>query len=461
MDWKDYEKEVHQYFVEMYPEATITHNSKIRGRYSKKERQIDVLIEDEVADFRIKIVVEARHFSRRIDVTCVESFISKLEDVEATHGLLVTKRGYSEAAINRAYYGPHSLELDVLNFDDLLENQGLLAIPYSGKASIMLPTPFGWVIDNTRQLEYPACLYQRGSDLKKAQENLEWMYLNFWHKDEKVSSISKLVEMQNETMEACYTNLCINERRSPKRKDGRDTYIRVATSDQLFCREITGYIDCDEFIVFFVLFTKEELENRNLRKLACILKCSIPAIIDFDNTKVIEQLENRCDLIRDPMEKAVAYRQLADWYTEMGSQDKAIEYRRLCWETYPETYENIKPLISGELNLSNTVAAIKYSIDFFSLAPKNPRVMQDLLSVYENPAYAEIFHTVISELKVKYHHDNEALGNISVHYGMYLEAIGNNSAAIEQFNLAKLSFMAIDKSHYVIEQIERCLSEIE
>ena len=459
MDWKDYEKEVHQYFVEMYPEATITHNSKIIGRYSKTERQIDVLIEDEVADFPIKIVVEAKYFSRKIDVTCVESFISKLEDVEANQGLLVTQKGYSETAIKRAYYGPHKLELDVFNFDDLLKSQGLLAVPYSSKASIVLPAPFGWVIDNTRQPTYLACLYQRGLDFENAQKNLEWMYLNFWHKDEKVSSISKLVEMQNETMEACYTNLCINEQRSPKRKDGRDTYIRITTADQLPCREITGYIDCDEFIVFFVLFTKEELESRNLKKLACILKYSMP--VDFDNTKVIEQLENRCDSIRDPIEKAGAYRQLADWYTEMGNQNKVMEYRRLCWETYPETYENIKPLISGELSLSNTDAAIKYSIAFFSLAPKNPRVMQDLLSVYENPAYADIFHAIISELKVKYHHDNEVLGNISVHYGMYLEVLGNNSAAIEQFKLAKRLFVTIDKSHYVIEQIERRLSEIQ
>ena len=285
--------------------------------------------------------------------------------------------------------------------------------------------------------------------------------MNFWHKDEKASSISKLVEIQNEMMEASYTNLCINEQSSPKRKDGRSTYIRITTADQLPCREITGYIDCDEFIVFFVLFTKEELESRNLKKLAYILKYSMPAKIDFDNTKVIEQLENRCDSIRDPIEKAGAYRQLADWYMEMDSHDKAMEYRRLCWETYPETYENIEPLIRGELNLSNTEAAMRYSINFFSLAPKNPRVMQDLLSVYENPAYADIFHAIISELKVKYHRDNEALGNISVHYGMYLEAIGNNSAAIEHFKLAKRLFVTIDKSHYVIEQIERRLSEIQ
>ena len=210
-----------------------------------------------------------------------------------------------------------------------------------------------------------------------------------------------------------------------------------------------------------MLFTKEELESRNLKKLAYLLKYSMPAKIDFDNTRVIEQLENRCDSIRDPIEKAGAYRQLADWYMEMDSHDKAMEYRRLCWETYPETYENIEPLIRGELNLSNTDAAMRYSINFFSLAPKNPRVMQDLLSIYDNPAYADIFYKIINELKLRYRHDNEALGNISVHYGMFLEAIGDKNAAIEHFKCAKRLFVSIDKSHDVIKQIEGRLSEIE
>lgn len=286
MNWKDYEKEVYQYFSRMYPEAKITYDAKIIGHYSKKERQVDVLIEDEVAGFPIKIAVDAKYFSRKVDIKCVESFISMIGDIGADQGLLITQKGYSEAAINRAHYGPQKLEIDVLNFEDLQNHQGLLAIPYSGENAILLSAPFGWIIDNKRQTGFLACLYQRGLDLKKAQENLEWMYLNFWHKDEKASSIVELVEMQNKNLEAYHTNLCINERRSPKRTDKRNTYIRIVTSDQLRCQEVTGYIDCDEFIVFFVLFTKKELESRNLRKLAYILKYSEPLKIAFENTMV-------------------------------------------------------------------------------------------------------------------------------------------------------------------------------
>ncbi|MBD3330183.1 hypothetical protein GF354_01475 [Candidatus Peregrinibacteria bacterium] len=51
MNWKDYEKEAQAYFPRMYPGAQITYDTKVLGRYSKNQRQIDVLIEDEKAGF--------------------------------------------------------------------------------------------------------------------------------------------------------------------------------------------------------------------------------------------------------------------------------------------------------------------------------------------------------------------------------------------------------------------------
>ena len=86
MDWKDYEKEVCQYFSQMYPEAEITFDARVTGRYSKKERQVDVLIEDEVAGLPIKVAVDAKYFSKKVDISCVESFISMMGDISAIRG---------------------------------------------------------------------------------------------------------------------------------------------------------------------------------------------------------------------------------------------------------------------------------------------------------------------------------------------------------------------------------------
>ena len=92
-------------------------------------------------------------------------------DIGADQGILITQKGYSEAAINRAHYGPQKLELDVLNFEDLQIRQGLLAISYSGNNSILLPAPFGWIIDNKRRPNLLACLYQRGLDLNNTVDS--------------------------------------------------------------------------------------------------------------------------------------------------------------------------------------------------------------------------------------------------------------------------------------------------
>ena len=178
MTWKDYEIEIHDYFKEMFPNADISHNVTVAGRYSKVDRQIDILIEDYVAGSRMRIVVDGKFFSEKIDVKDVEMFIGMLNDCEANKGLLITQEGFSKAAINRAHYDPIDIELDILNFKDLHQFQGFGGLPYSGKHGVVIPAPFGWVIDGTRRPNMLATLYQRGLTLEQAGESKEWMYVN-------------------------------------------------------------------------------------------------------------------------------------------------------------------------------------------------------------------------------------------------------------------------------------------
>jgi cyanate lyase len=86
MNWKKYEKEIHSQLQEMFPDAEIMHNTTLPGRYSKIDRQIDVLIEDYAAGDRIKIMVEGKYFSENIDVKEVECFIGMMQDMGADKG---------------------------------------------------------------------------------------------------------------------------------------------------------------------------------------------------------------------------------------------------------------------------------------------------------------------------------------------------------------------------------------
>jgi len=50
-DWQQYEREITEQLREAYPSARIMHNAKIVGKFSKVERQIDILIEEQASDF--------------------------------------------------------------------------------------------------------------------------------------------------------------------------------------------------------------------------------------------------------------------------------------------------------------------------------------------------------------------------------------------------------------------------
>jgi len=185
-NWKEYEQEIADYFKSEYPKATITSSAHLIGRFSKIERQIDLLVEEQGADFTFRIAVDAKHYTDRIDVKDVEQFQGLLHDVNVDVGVMICPEGYSQAAINRAHYDDSRLELDILNFKELKFFQGFGDIPYAGDSGVLMPAPFGWVIDARKSPAWTACLYQRGISLEEAMDASEWMYVKFSMKDERV-----------------------------------------------------------------------------------------------------------------------------------------------------------------------------------------------------------------------------------------------------------------------------------
>ena len=183
MHWRHYETEVYEHLSDLFPGASITMDVQLPGHHSKCTRQIDVLIEDDVAGFPISIVVDAKDYARPLTVTQVDEFIGLLEDVNVKCGMLVTPIGYSKAARHRAHNSPSDIHLDVLSLAELRAWQGAGGIPYSGNNAICLRAPFGWILDIRGSHAYVATLYQRGRTLAEATQADEWMYINFWHKD--------------------------------------------------------------------------------------------------------------------------------------------------------------------------------------------------------------------------------------------------------------------------------------
>jgi len=104
-DWKKYERFVAGLCSEEYQsqDVTVIPNAKIEGKLSGTSRQIDVLIDSRFGDDRSRrIIVDAKRYSRPINVKDIETFHGMMIDCSASTGILVCPKGYSKAAKKRA-----------------------------------------------------------------------------------------------------------------------------------------------------------------------------------------------------------------------------------------------------------------------------------------------------------------------------------------------------------------------
>ncbi len=271
MNWKDYEKEIYSHFRAQFPNAEISHNVKVKGRYSKVDRQIDILIEDYIAGNRIRIVIDGKYFSKKIDVKDVEMFIGMLNDCEANKGLLITQKGYSEAAIYRAYHDPIDIELDIYNFKSLSEFQGFTSIEFNDGHGVIINAPFGWIVDQTSRENVLATLYQRGLTLELAQKSNEWMYVSIKSKSVGIQNIKQLIDFQNLNVIKHFPNAKIKSLPTIKRDDV-NIELRSIEVDGYPTIEYNGFVEFEEFIFFCVMFTPELVKKRNIRKLESVMQ---------------------------------------------------------------------------------------------------------------------------------------------------------------------------------------------
>ncbi|NIM15648.1 MAG: hypothetical protein GTO45_26975 [Candidatus Aminicenantes bacterium] len=69
--------------------------------------------------YQIHGVADCKFFSRKIDVKMVDQFIGFLADIEAHIGILITNKGYSKAARERAKNDPFHIYLEIVTLDEL------------------------------------------------------------------------------------------------------------------------------------------------------------------------------------------------------------------------------------------------------------------------------------------------------------------------------------------------------
>lgn len=115
-----------------FPGFQIAHDRQLAGRYSKVNRQIDVLLESKVLDYPIRGVVDCKSYAKKVDVKVIDSFIGFMADTDAQIGIIFTNEGFTEAAQNRAEHDPLSIHLEIVTHSELKEwkfDRMALAVP--------------------------------------------------------------------------------------------------------------------------------------------------------------------------------------------------------------------------------------------------------------------------------------------------------------------------------------------
>jgi tetratricopeptide (TPR) repeat protein len=459
MNWREYEGHIRESYQAQYPGAAIKSNVKIIGRYSKVERQVDILIEDYVAGSLIRIVIDGKLFSRKINVKDVETFISFIEDLEADQGIIITEKGYSAAALNRAYYGPVRVELDILNCVELKFLQGCLAVPYSGNDCVILKAPLGWVIDAKRTNKWLAATYRRGFDIKQAMKNHEFIYINYWKRRGEPNDLDGLLKYQEASIREVDRDARIDYPRTIQRKDAR-TALREAIVKNYPALEITGFVEFEDFIFFAVMFTKPELRSVNLKKLEYVLGTIQPAKINFDNTLVITQAQERLKNSQDGLEKASLARQIGRWYHEMGKRSDALQYYEVALGYSPKNHQLLKEIIGFELMYAESHSAFRHASELFDIDPKNPTLPQDIIEIFERSGHLDEVAQFFEMKRRDYQGRQEELGNLYYHEGLVCVTLGQKKRAKECLGVARSNFRIIfPPEHYIFRNLDKLVRQ--
>ena len=102
--WRLYERFVASlYSSKATDDVTVTPNAVLTGAISGVRRQIDVLIDARIQeDVGRRVIVDAKYWKRKVDVTDVEAFEAMMRDCRAQRGILVCGAGFTEGAKRRA-----------------------------------------------------------------------------------------------------------------------------------------------------------------------------------------------------------------------------------------------------------------------------------------------------------------------------------------------------------------------
>lgn len=106
--WKKFEQLTYDLQKQLADDSEVLLDQKIKGFESETDRQIDILVKKKIGQYDILVVIECKDYKRPVDVSTVEAFVTKLRDVRANKGAIISGKGFSKAATSLA--AKHGIE---------------------------------------------------------------------------------------------------------------------------------------------------------------------------------------------------------------------------------------------------------------------------------------------------------------------------------------------------------------
>ena len=99
---KEYEILIENLYKELEPNAIVTQDDYIYDKNAQIKRQIDVSIRYQFAGINHLIIIQAKDYKHKANITVVDQFQKVIEDVNANKGILICANGFTKSALTKS-----------------------------------------------------------------------------------------------------------------------------------------------------------------------------------------------------------------------------------------------------------------------------------------------------------------------------------------------------------------------
>lgn len=284
MNWRNYEHYIYYTFKDKYPATDIEFNKKIKGVISGRSRQIDLYIKGKIAGEPLTVIVDCKYFNKKIDIKIVESFLGFVKDVKGNKGILITNKGFTKSAHNRAINDQSSdIKLEIIEFKQLYQFQGPGAIIHRGPGGAIVQAPAGWQVDGKRiDPSVLVTILPHGLSVTRAFEIKEVIFCNIMPTEGGLT-IDELISDQEVGRLQFYSESVQTVKKIKlKRYDKRDGVYREIFYDKAKYFDFTIFLDFGHFIFYACLVERKEIKGKHFDKLELVVNSVLPLTVTGD-----------------------------------------------------------------------------------------------------------------------------------------------------------------------------------